>query len=96
MSYDRENQCQPGELWSLWDMLNHDAEEFCAISSLIGQMIAVMEYGDAPDGKYLASAFSSLKAHSENLGLPGVVRKIERVKQLHLSGNATVVSMKPW
>lgn len=77
-------------------MLDHDAEAFCAISSMIGQMIAVMEYGEAPGGQYLASTFSNLRTHAESLGLPGIVRKIDRLKAHHVSGSATVQTMKPY
>jgi hypothetical protein len=65
-------------------MLEHDAEAFCQLSSLIGQAIVGFQFGRMPDERVIAQSLMGLQSEARRIGLTSVDSQIERMKQSHI------------
>lgn len=65
-------------LVTLLELLEHNAEAFCRLSSLIGQMIIGMRYNSAPAVRALGE-LGELQRETERLGLLSSTKQLQRI-----------------
>jgi hypothetical protein len=80
----------PGRLWSLWDMLNHDAEAFCRFSSILGQAIIGLRFNQKPDLNVMISTLKGIRLESNKIGLSSVVAQVNRIEEYTTSNSPDV------
>ncbi len=68
----------PYEMVSLLELLKHNAEAFCRLSSLIGQMMVGTKFG-LPAYVDGLPQLSELQREAERLGLASTSKQVERV-----------------
>jgi hypothetical protein len=76
-----EDGFAPDRLWSLWDMLDHNAEAFCRFSSIIGQVIIGLQFGQMPNVKVITESLAELQREAKRIGLASVDAQIERINK---------------
>jgi hypothetical protein len=74
-------------------MLEHNAEAFCRISCMMGQMIVLFENGVAADTKQIGGTLGELQREVERMQLHGLSKHMERIKKHFLSGEANTSTM---
>jgi len=81
MSIDRSWVFRPARIWSLLELLDHDAEAFCRFSSMIGQILIVLKNKQAPDIEVLIDTLAGLQRESDKIGLVSVSKQLDRIKE---------------
>jgi hypothetical protein len=76
-------------------MLEFSGEAFCRLSSMMGQLIVVLERGGIPDAKVVGASLGELDREAEKLQLRSVVQQLARVKAHILNGSANSSSLHP-
>ena len=86
----------PGRLWSLWDMLEHNAEAFCRFSSMLGQMLVVLDMPTSPDWSVIVSTLAQLQREADRMRMTGVNKVLDRIKE-HVTGGpgASAATVRP-
>lgn len=80
---------------TLLEILEVKAEAFCRMSSMIGQMLVVLEMNQIPDAGVMGGTLGELHREAQRLGLRAVDRQLERVKEHFGSAGATTATMRP-
>jgi hypothetical protein len=76
-------------------MLEINGEAFCRLSSLLGQMIVVLQRGEKPDTGNMGGIFGEIEREAKRLRLETVTKHSSRIKEHFLSGVATAKTMHP-
>jgi hypothetical protein len=71
-------------------MLDHNAEAFCRISSIIGQGIIGLHFGHPPNDKIIAGTLGELHDECKRIGIKSVEKQVQRIKDAHLAGQMNV------
>jgi hypothetical protein len=82
-------------LVSVLAILETSGEALCRLSSVLGQMIIMLELGHLPDGRAMAANFGEIDREAERLNLRVVSAHLGRVKEHFLGGSATRQSLYP-
>lgn len=70
-------------------MLIHDAEAFCRFSSIIGQSLILLDLHSDPPWSGLIQSLGQLQRESQRMGMTGVDKVLERIKE-HITGGDAV------
>lgn len=82
-------------LVSLLEILEVKADAFCRMSSMIGQMLVMLELNQLPDTGAMGSILGELHREAQRLGLRSVDRQLERIKEHFTSTGANTTTMRP-
>lgn len=96
MSADRDGFA-PGKLWSLWDMLEHDAEAFCRFSSVLGQALVLLDLQpNGNDWGGLVATLGQMDREAERMEMTSLRKVLARIKE-HITGRpgATTATVRP-
>ena len=85
----------PSRLVTLLDLLEFKAEPFCRLSSVVGQMLVLLENGIVPDVSAMGGSLGELHREVRRLKFRSVDRQLEKIKEHFTSGHATAASMRP-
>jgi hypothetical protein len=90
------NLITPCRLVSLLELLEIHGEQFCRLSSMLGQMMVVLEMDNLEgDMKAMVVTLAQLHGVAEKLRLLSVLKQLERVKEAVLSRTATPKVLLP-
>ena len=85
----------PYRLVTLLEILQFNAEAFCRLSSVVGQMLVILEQGRIPAVDAMGGSLGELHREAQRLKLHPVDRQLERIKEHFTGGQATVTTMRP-
>jgi len=85
----------PYRLVTLLELLEHNAEAFCRLSSVIGQAIVLLKTSKIPDLDALVGSLGELNRETERLGLPSATKQLKRIYASITTAGTDVASIGP-
>ncbi len=77
------------------ELLEHNAEAFCRLSSLLGQALVLVETNAKIDSKALSGNLGELQREAKRLGLSMVDKQLDRIYELLMSQQANSLNLSP-